>query len=520
MPLNLSRTMVLLAALGLALPGCNWIARGSVATDGAEGNASSGDAKLSADGRYVAFSSSATNLVADDTNGIHDFFQHDVLAGTTTRLTVATDGSEANDVSYGLSMSGDGRYVVFRTSADNLVPADSNSVSDIFLRDTVAGTTELVSLTSGGAQANHGSLFAALSADGHVAVFTSYASNLVAGDTNDAYDIFVRDLQTGTTTRVSVASDGTEGNEDSRGTSALSADGRYVAFSSGATNLVAADFRRHPDIFLHDRQGPTTTRISVGYDGFEANEGSYGPVLSADGRYLAYHSYASNLVEGDTNGRIDVFLHDTQSGETTRISAAPDGGVGGGQEPAMSADGRWIAFDSNSSDHVAVDSNGFNDVFLHDTLTGLTSLASVSAIGVQATASSQRGALSADGRYVAFGSDADNLVPADTNGASDIFTRAVPRIEVTAVIPDHLPVGATTPVTITGTNFLPGVFPNVGGFQLSSVAVVDENTITANVIVPVGTPTGARSVSVSRFGTGPGPITGAAGFCTNCVTIQ
>ena len=190
------------------------------------------------------------------------------------------------------------------------------------------GDTTRVSVASDGAQGNRYSYDPSISADGRYVAFYSYASNLVSGDTNGVYDVFVHDRQSGQTTRVSVASDGAQGNNGSYYDPSISADGRYVAFDSSASNLVSGDTNGARDVFVHDRQGGGTTRVSVASDGAQGGTGSWNPSISADGRYVAFYSGASNLVSGDTNGTDDVFVHDGQTGQTTRISVASDGSQG------------------------------------------------------------------------------------------------------------------------------------------------------------------------------------------------
>jgi Tol biopolymer transport system component len=227
------------------------------------------------------------------------------------------------------------------------------------------GDTIRVSLATDGTEGNSQSRFPAISADGRYVAFSSYASNLVSGDTNGSSDIFVHDTQTGTTTRVSLATDGTEGNYPSS-SHAISADGRYVAFASYASNLVSGDTNLATDVFMHDTQTGTTTRVSLATDGAEGNVHSWIPAISADGRYVAFHSEASNLVSGDTNGWSDIFVHDTKFGTTTRVSLATDGTQGNyhSLHPAISANGRYVAFDSWASNLVSGDTNGFVDIFV------------------------------------------------------------------------------------------------------------------------------------------------------------
>ena len=257
--------------ISLASPTPGVIERVSVANDGTEGNFDSFDSVISADGRFVAFDSRASNLAAGDTNGSRDVFVRDTCVGapagctpSTTRVSVASDGSEGNGISDTPSISADGRFVAFAADASNLVAGDTNGAGDVFVRDTCVGvpagctpSTTRVSVASDGTQGNAGVFFdLSISADGRFVAFDSDASNLVAGDTNGAVDVFVRDTCLGapagctpSTIRVSVASDGTQANNSSI-TGALSADGRFVAIDSNASNLVADDTNGFIDVFL------------------------------------------------------------------------------------------------------------------------------------------------------------------------------------------------------------------------------------------------------------------------------
>ena len=334
---------------------------------------------ISADGRWVAFDSFASNLVPDDRNSggpgfpTSDVFVYDRQTATTTRVSVGPGGAEGNIDSFSPAISADGRWVAFTSFAINLVAGDTNGVADVFVHDRQTATTTRVSVGPGGAQGNNGSELPAISADGRWIAFISFASNLVAGDTNGAPDVFVQDRQSGTTTRVSVGPGGAGANGDSELT-AISADGRWVTFDSSASNLVAGDTNGQFDVFLHDLQTGTTTRVSVGSGGAEGNGGSGSPAISADGRWVAFASNASNLVAGDTNGVTDVFLYHRQTGTTTRVSKGAAGAQGNAdsENPAVSADGRWVAFDSSASNLVAGDTNGRADVFLYDRQTDTT----------------------------------------------------------------------------------------------------------------------------------------------------
>jgi len=404
------------------------IVRVSVASNGTEGNgnSNSGFSSISADGRYVAFESQATNLVSNDTNGFWDVFVHDTQTGQTIRVSVASDGTEGNDDSiFTASISADGRYVAFYSEATNLVEDDTNGFADIFVHDTQTGQTIRVSVASDGTEGNDDSIFtASISADGRYVAFYSEATNLVEDDTNGFADIFVHDTQTGQTIRVSVASDGTESDNRSFGAS-TSADGRYVAFYSEATNLVSNDTNGFWDVFVHDTQTGQTIRVSVASDGTEGNDDSiFTASISADGRYVAFYSEATNLVEDDTNGFADIFVHDTQTGQTIRVSVASDGTEGNDDSiftASISADGRYVAFYSEATNLVEDDTNGFADIFVHDTQTGQTIRVSVASDGTEGNDYINRPSISADGRYVAFESYASNLVPEDTNGYNDVF---------------------------------------------------------------------------------------------------
>ncbi len=281
----------------------------SKVTDGSSGNNWSEALALSADGRFVAFVSDSTNPVPGDTNNSYDIFLHNRVTGITTRVSVASDGSQAQG---GVSLdtpaiSETGRYVAF-ASWSTLVAGDDNSTIDIFVHDQQTGQTTLASVSTDGQISESTSNSPSISDDGRYAGFTSAAANLVPDDTN-GYDVFVHDRVTGVTTRVSVASNGDQGNSDSLSSSALSADGRYVGFLSNSSNLVAGDNNNKPDIFVHDRLLSRTVRVNVPQNGEEANDWSYSPVdLSADGLFVTFNSDATNLVPGDTNDRMDVFL--------------------------------------------------------------------------------------------------------------------------------------------------------------------------------------------------------------------
>jgi Tol biopolymer transport system component len=355
-----------------------------------------------------------------------------------TRVSVGSGGTQANHPSIGPAISGDGRWVAFASSANNLVPDDTNDTTDVFLHDRQTATTIRVSSGPEGVPGDNGSYSPSISADGRLVAFDSMAGNLVAEDTNHAEDVFVYDRQTGITRKLSVGPGGAEGNTESDG-AAISADGRWVAFNSIASNLVPDDTNGVSDIFVHDRQTGITTRVNLGPGGIQANDWTFWrPVISGDGRYVAFQSYATNLVDGDSNGHQDVFLHDRQSATTRCLSVGPGAGLGDrwSEFPAISDDGRWVVFESPATNLVAHDSNGYADVFLYDVLTGALTRASVGPDGVEGNMGAASQAISADGRWVAFGSWASNLVADDTNGYGDVFV--FDRLATTPVAPGGL----------------------------------------------------------------------------------
>jgi Tol biopolymer transport system component len=333
-------------------------------------------------------------------------------------------GAQGDSTSSSPFISGDGRYVTFYSYADNLVPGDTNGKWDIFVRDRTTGTTTRVSKSTAGVEGNDHSYIPSISADGRFVTFYSLATNLVSGDSNGKEDIFVRDRTTGTTTRVSKSSAGVQADGTSYASS-VSADGRYVAFDSFATNLVSSDTNGMRDVFVHDRTAGATSLVSKSSAGVKGNGNSISPSLSADGRYVAFYSFATNLVSDDTNGVKDIFVRDRNTGTTSLVSKSSAGveGNGASSSPSLSSDGRYVAFESSATNLVSGDTNVVDDIFVRDRTAGTITRVSRSTAGVQGNGASSRPSLSSDGRYVVFRSAATNLVSGDTNGKDDIFMR-------------------------------------------------------------------------------------------------
>ncbi len=400
--------------------------RVSVDSGGTQGNGQSYfyAPSISSTGRYVAFASWASNLVPGDTNGAHDVFVHDRQTGVTSRVSLTWTGAQSPAGGTDPSISSDGRFVCFDSGA-LLTPSDVNNSQDIFVHDRVTGSLVLASVTSAGQSANNGSNLSSISGDGTIVVFQSSATNLVPGDTNGQGDIFVRNLALGQTTRVNVSSLGEQANNITENPS-ISADGRFIGFASAASNLVPGDTNGTWDIFVHDRLTGITSRVSVATGGVQVSDASlYAPALSADGRFVAFFSFSNQLVANDTNNQGDVFVHDRQTGVTTRASVSSAGVQGGNLSiaPSISSNGRYVSFSSFASNLVVGDTNFTQDVFVHDRMTLQTERVSVSTAGDQGNATSEESVVCGSGAFVAFLSAASNLVPGDTNATTDIFVR-------------------------------------------------------------------------------------------------
>lgn len=305
------------------VPVLNSVTLVSTNSSGTIANNASRQVHATPDGRYLVFSSDATNLVPGDTNGRTDVFMKDMQSGVVSRLSTNSSGTQGNNISTDPKITADGRYVTFSSVASNLVAGDTNGATDVFLRDTLTNTTTRVSTNSSGTQANDSSNNSSITPDGRYLLFDSHATNLVAGDTNGVPDLFRKDLQTGTVTRVNTSSSGTAANATVTNSS-ISDDGRYVLFDSSASNLVGDDTNSLSDVFLKDMQTGTTTRISTSSSGGQANGMSGTPYISGNGRFASFHSTASNIVTGDVNS-FDVFMKDLQTGVTTRANSSTTG---------------------------------------------------------------------------------------------------------------------------------------------------------------------------------------------------
>jgi Tol biopolymer transport system component len=401
----------------------------SVAAGGGDTTSNSNWPSASADGRYVAFSSWADNLVPGDTNGQSDIFVRDLQTGTTRLVSVASDGTQANDTSFTPSISADGDVIAFRSDATNLVPNDTEGHLDVFVHTMSTGQTIRVSQKPNGIGANRDSMEPSISADGRVVAFSSLAHNLVpqpVDATGLCCDIFVSNLATGHITLGDPMLTG--GGASDSFLPVLSATGRYLAFGSWGCEI-AKDIEclDESNVYELDLQTGTMSLVSRAYSGKVGFGCGANPAISADGTKVAFISDGANLVRHDSNGAYDVFLRDMTTGVTQRVSVTSKGAQtnGGLGRVTMSADARYIVFQSDAWNIVPSDENGVQDIFVHDTRTGKTFRASVTNAGAEANAYSGNAAISADGSLVVFESDASNLAGRDKNFTTDIYGRTI-----------------------------------------------------------------------------------------------
>jgi len=393
--------------------------------------------RVSADGRFVTFTSYADDLVANDTNKTFDVFVFDRVAGTLERVSVASDGSEGNGESTLSEISADGRYVAFSSSATNLVAHDSNHHRDVFLRDRVSGTTTVVSVTNSGVLGNGDSSVDGICADGTRISFSSVASNFDSADTNGVYDVYVRDLVAGTTTLASVTQAGVVGNDMSIGAS-LSGDGVHVEFFTHATNFPNAPV--NGGAYVKDLDTGNLERVDVDWNGNYPQNGALPRGISSDGSLVLFDS-GEQLVLQDTNQRADAYLRDRVNSTTERVSLATGGGqISAGYRSGMSSDGRFIAFFAPSDDATFDDHNGFEDLIVRDRALDVSTLVSRGTLDerithdcyLDAPDGGGSGWISDDGSQIVFDSDTADLVSGDSTGFADIFLRSLDRHAATS----------------------------------------------------------------------------------------
>jgi len=509
--------MLALAVALLAVPGVTASAPAPPQTSllsrasgaGVKGNGASDRPDVSADGRFVAFQSFASNLHPDDPDPTVDVFVRELRSGAVTLVSRAADGAAANGGAARPRISADGRHVAFFSNATNLHPDDTDTTLDVFVRDLVAGTTILASRATGptGTKGNAGSEFPSISPDGRFVAFRSSATNLdPAVSAGSVLHVYLRDLQTGTTTLVSRA-DGPSGDPGAGGDSfrpVVASGGRYVAFESEATNLHSDDTDPQEDIFVRDVQLGTTQLVSRATTGAKGDGSSQRPDISADGRLVSFFSASQNLHPDDGDGVDDIFVRDLHASTTTLVSRA--GGASGvkanngSEDPEMSADGRFVAFQGFATNLDPADADVGSDVFVRDLEANTTRLMSRASGEDGANADNQAitPAISGDGGVVSFASSATNLDPADLELDLDVYARVLQPPGTTSPPADTTPPGTTPPST--GPPIVPPLVGDAVPFKLLKVAVNRrKGTVGVTAQVPgAGRLTAAATAKVKR----------------------
>ena len=465
------------------------ITRISLSSAGVAGNHASGDVVISPDGTEAVFGSNADNLVAGDTNGVQDLFLYNIASGTTTRLDLGPGGVQSNGLTVGpVQFSADSSKIVFASAATNLVAGDTNSRADVFVETLATGAIVRANTDLNGVQSSN-AVFSqsgtAISADGNLVAFDDLGTNLVPGDTNGVSDVFVKNLTTGAIVRASTDSAGVQGNNTSV-QPFFSKDATLVAFYSLASNLVAGDTNGSYDLFVKTLATGAIIRASTSSGGVEGNADTFDSLISfsPDGTKIAFSSSASNLVAGDTNGAADIFVKTISgpgAGTIVRVSTDSSGGQanGGSSLASFSPDGTKLMFTSNASNLVAGDTNGVADVFVKDLVTGATTLVSTNPAGTLGDGMSAATGIWTNNGLIGFHSSADNLVANDIGGHQDAFI-----ISLNAPAP---PTASTPPTPIPAPRppVAADIEKNFG--SIVGVSFTAAKTVSPTVTLPDGT---------------------------------
>ncbi|MEM7140444.1 MAG: hypothetical protein AAF548_05365 [Actinomycetota bacterium] len=519
------RIMFLVLAILVLATGCDWVGASTVASDGTQANNHSVLPAISDDGRVVAYSSIATNLVPNDTNATQDIFVHDHETATTERVSVPASGKQANGASYRSALSDDGRYVVFHSIATNLVADDTNGVADVFRHDRQTGETIRISTPLPEGQANGASTFAAIDGDGDVIAFMSEADNLVAGDTNGVVDVFVRDLGAGTIERVSTDFLDAEVPAPSHYPSVDDA-GDLVSFVT-AGDLVLADGNGGTDVYVAQR---STGQRWLTTDGDAVDDDLSIPRIAGDGSHLAYVAEDAHFI-ADSNGVPDVYRVELSGSFSQRIVSYELGGDNddGGFGPSISDDGREVTFRTTSG-LLAADTDGTWDAYawfigsdagdFHNLL--LVDMDRVRVDHGNGVPGSS--VVSGDGRFVAWATDSDNVFPNDANGVVDIVNRSIATpwdLTADPANPTVAP-GTAEVLVFTGTVMDPAadvwIF-GAAGVSIDGVAFVDFDTIEVTVSAAPDASPGARTLVVEHPDASWSSAAGSGDLCQLCVVV-
>lgn len=409
---------------------CGGVRRAAEDKDGNQANSWSDGPVWSPDGTKIAFLSGSSNLVPGDTNNAADLFVKDLYSNAIQRISTDSNGAQANDASSQPTWSPDGAKIAFTSDATNLVPGDTNDGEDIFVKDLATGAVQRVSVDKDGNQATgpegSGSWSPAWSPQGQMIAFATAADSLVAGDANHMEDVFLKNLVTGDIQIASRRANGVQANENSTDP-VWSPDGTKIAFISNATNLGPADANgTTEDVMVKDLASGEVSLVSANVDGTSGNKQSTSPSWSRDGSRIAFVSHASDLVDDDTNDSADVFVKNLSNGILVRVSTNKDGQQANSlsRVPSWSPDGTKIAFSSFATNLVPGETVTVGHVYVKDLATGEVRIASKNAMGEQANAWAGDPAWSPAGAKVAFVSGATNLSTAiDTNAMPEVFVK-------------------------------------------------------------------------------------------------
>jgi hypothetical protein len=517
---NIVKSLALGGALTLAASGCAWMGRASQTTASDPLGARTDHPALSSDGRYVVYAAHTDSSAPGVLDGV---YRWDIATDTRSLVSKASNGAIADDASGEPAISADGRFVAFSSDATNLVPNDNNDTTDVFVRDMVNRTTERVSVTSTGAEVSDPSYTPSISADGRFVGFISDSDDLSSSDDNLSSDAYVFDRSNRTVRLASIVG----GVQPDFGISdaVLSGDGKHVAFTTD-TDLVSGDQNGDDDVYLKNLATGSTTWISKPkkLDPDWGGGGGDSPSVSFDGQYVAYVGYTSDLDEAtDPFVGPDVFVRDTVNKVTQRVSTTPAGAVvnGGSLNPAITSDGTRVVF-ASTGNVSGTDTNGTRtDVFVKDRVSGKVTLVSTDMFLGQQAADSNLPAISNDGRYVGFVSTG-RFTTDDTNNAGDVFVRAIDVPTVSSIAPTSASRGTSVTLTLTGSKFLAGatVIPLDGVYGVTAQNVSSTTSMTVTLSIPANAPTGPQTIYVRDPGTGAGPNTGGVGRCENCLTIK
>lgn len=534
--------VVAIAGLSVLMSSCALVVKGSVSDSGNPGSDGSYVADLSADGRFLVFTSFAPNLVPND-NSLSDVFVRDLVTGTIERVSIGDDEQDGtgpngdNPLShfgqaYPDAISADGRYVLFSSYSKNLVAnVDDNQVGDLFVRDRVAGTTKLVSVATDGTSGDAGTYAGgSMSNDGRYVVFTSNATDLVPG-ANFGNQLYVRDLQLAVTTKVLLPSFVFADAWNAT----VSGDGNVIAFNS-AYPLVPGDLNDGVDTFTYDRSTAQVDRVSVDSNENEvAATGGNAPLfndvaISDDGSVVAFVTPHAGLVPSDDNNANDVFVRDRDAGTTERVSVSTSGaqatgasGTGPTTQGSVDLDstGRRVTFVSEANDLVAGDT-GRSDVFVRDRRLATTTRVSTDFVQRELNEPSTDAVIDGGGRIVAFTSAATNVGTSEPYpGVPDVYLRSSIIPKVSSVSPANGSRGAQPVLTIHGSGFLPGAVPSISGtgVAVGSVIAQDEEMIQVAVTIAADASLTARNVTVTLPAIGPGAVGLALNSCGGCFTV-